>query len=489
MRRRVGVGDFQPGLQSAAEAGIKVSRAPYPAGAAGTRMSLEEMAKRIREGQLDPGIIELAHKTLAAAGFRGRGAQAGSTRQRADALLRYVREWLLYAPDQPGTERIASAAALACLRPNLCIRIADCDEQSILLGSLLGAAGIPAVILKQSYGVSAQEHVLIEFQDDDGSWLPADPSTDMPLGQKAQAVEEVRVDPLDQVGATGTAGAEIITLGAPRSFKAELLPGAMLPPNHSPVHQRFHQGNWWHHDGLRWVLLQDVGCERWGAVMRNPPAALAAEASRRIAASGGDAVAVEWNGGRYLFTQEPGGGIYIRPCIDAVGVGALFGCSYEESKTFRERLIAPWHALRFDIEACAGLTLDQKTDFNFDFESFQSWYDGLPANRIFCDDAERADIEVGRDLEARLNRWRKIISGVNCQLGSPELPPLTPDDPRNPDYDLSVRPTTMSEIKNVVVTAAIVAGVGAGVYLAFPLLKAAAELGADALRGRKKRRV
>jgi len=132
-RRRAGLGDFTPGLESAKAAGIVASRAPYPAGDEGIQLSLETVARKVREGALDPGIIELAHKIFVAAGFSGRGSAAGTTRERIHSLLEYVRSWLIYAPDQPGTERITSAAALACIRPGLCVRIGDCFPQGTLL--------------------------------------------------------------------------------------------------------------------------------------------------------------------------------------------------------------------------------------------------------------------------------------------------------------------------------------------------------------------
>jgi len=247
-RRRAGLGDFTPGLESAKAAGIKMERAPYPAGDEGIQLSLETVARRVREGAIDPRIGELAHKIFTAAGFSGRGASAGSTRERIHSILEYVRGWLIYAPDPPGTERIASAAALACVQPGLCLRLSDCDDCVVLTGSLLGSAGIPVRIVKQDYGSGHQQHVLLEaFDDGAGVWLYADPSTDMPLGTAAHAASEQRIDPLDlKVTGEGSSGAEIITLGRP-------------PMNSRTIDAQtvLYGGRWWHRDGLGRVSVHD----------------------------------------------------------------------------------------------------------------------------------------------------------------------------------------------------------------------------------------
>jgi transglutaminase-like putative cysteine protease len=190
-------------------------RTPYPAGVAGVKLSLEQIAQRIREGALDKDVQGVAFDALIKAGFSGRGANAGSARQRASALLEFVRSTVLYAPDPPGVEYMKSAAAMLCLRPGLCIRGGDCDDNLILLGSMVMGVGIPVQVLKQTFGVGDQEHVLLEAQDDGGQWFPLDPSSDMPAGRKAHATEEYRLDPTNptMIGLHGAPDAEFVGVG------------------------------------------------------------------------------------------------------------------------------------------------------------------------------------------------------------------------------------------------------------------------------------
>jgi hypothetical protein len=105
----------------------------YPTGAAGPALSIQQIAQRIREGMTDAGVQGWAFDELAKAGFQGRGATAGTTRQRAAALLDAVRVQILYAADPPNVEMVKSAATLLCLRPGLCIRGGDCFPRGTLL--------------------------------------------------------------------------------------------------------------------------------------------------------------------------------------------------------------------------------------------------------------------------------------------------------------------------------------------------------------------
>jgi hypothetical protein len=205
---------FDPGLtQSDAPA----TRQNYPDGDLGIRLSLEEMAKRIREGRLDPAVRGWAIGALKDAGIDGRGRT--TVRAQVGALLDALRKQTSYAGDPAGAEYIASAAATLCLRPGLCLNGGDCDDLSVALGAAIMSIGIPAVIVKQSFGPNAQEHVLVAAQDEAGAWIYADPSTRLPIGSASAASEEVWIDPLAPIGQLPEAQAEIVSLGAPRRLQ------------------------------------------------------------------------------------------------------------------------------------------------------------------------------------------------------------------------------------------------------------------------------
>jgi hypothetical protein len=206
---------FAPSIEEEKRAGIRVTRMEYPAGLGGVKLSLEQIAQRIREGALSPKVQGAAADALLKAGFNGRGNDAGSARQRAAALLQFVRSTTLYAPDPPGTEYNKSAEAMLCLRPGLCVRVGDCDDQIVLLGSLLMGVGIPVNVVKQTFGLGDQEHVLLEAVTESGLF-PLDPSSDMPAGTKAPASHEFKLDPSNpsMIGLQGVPEAEFIGVGA-----------------------------------------------------------------------------------------------------------------------------------------------------------------------------------------------------------------------------------------------------------------------------------
>lgn len=200
------------GAESAAQAGWTITRRPYPSGAAGIRQSLEEVARLMREARLDPDVKQWAVQTLKAKGLDGRNRP--SIRQQTQCLLDAFRAQTIYVPDAAGAEHIQAAHVTLCLRDR-CIPGEDCESLVIALGGAMLAIGLPAYGVKVTYGAGHQEHILLGLIDDNDKKIYADPSTKSAVMDRVPlAVDEMWVDPLDQVGAVGT-GAEIVTLGRP----------------------------------------------------------------------------------------------------------------------------------------------------------------------------------------------------------------------------------------------------------------------------------
>lgn len=225
---------FDPGLT---QSGAPATRQLYPDGSAGIRLSLEEMSRRIREGRLDPAVRGWAIQALKDAGIDGRSRT--TVRSQVGALLTALRNQTSYAGDPTAAEYIQSAAATLCLRPGLCLNGGDCDDLTVALASAIMSIGIPAVIVKQSFGRDAQEHVLVAAQDENGSWIYADPSTRLPVGSAIAASEEVWVDPLSPIGQLPEVQAELVSLGKPRQLRT--IAGRWVEERHDRV--------WMHHDG------------------------------------------------------------------------------------------------------------------------------------------------------------------------------------------------------------------------------------------------
>ena len=178
----------------------------------GTAQSCEIVAEKIRLGSQDPRVLAWGDKALKEAGIDGRDNP--SDLKKATVLLNALRAQTVYRQDPPGTEMIQSAVATLCLAPGLCVMGGDCDDMVVALGSVLLAQSIPTYVVKQSYGAGQQEHVLIAI-DAAGTTYYLDPSTRAEPSTKTWAADEMWINPLDFAGATGVAGAEIVTLGRP----------------------------------------------------------------------------------------------------------------------------------------------------------------------------------------------------------------------------------------------------------------------------------
>lgn len=181
---------------AAEKTNARVTRAPYPPGVAGVKMTLEYMAQLIRDGSKSASVQGWAGDQLHQAGITGR-AKSDTNFKKAKVLLDAIRKVTVYTPDPPMTEMVKAAEIQLCLRPGMCIRGSDCDDLSTLTGAVLASIGIPVRILKQTFSAGEQEHVLLEAQEEDGSWFALDPSTNLPCGKKAYAEDEFRVDPFN----------------------------------------------------------------------------------------------------------------------------------------------------------------------------------------------------------------------------------------------------------------------------------------------------
>jgi Transglutaminase-like superfamily len=205
---------FAPSLDAESRDGVRVRRQEYPEGLAGPKLSLEVIAQFIREGSQSKLVMGWAADQLHACGLDGRSAEHTNF-ARASCLLDAIRKNVVYMPDPPMSENIKSAETTLCLRPGLCIRGGDCDDQIVVLGSACQSVGVPVRVVKQTFEAGLQEHVLLEGQRDDGSWFAMDPSTNMPCGQKHPASSEFRLDPNNpsMIGLKGAPEAQFVAIG------------------------------------------------------------------------------------------------------------------------------------------------------------------------------------------------------------------------------------------------------------------------------------
>ena len=205
-------------------------------------MSVEAVAKMMRDGRLDPSVRGWAIDVLTAAGLDGRNNP--SVKSQATTLLAAVQKQTIYTPDPAGAEWIPAAHVTLCLRDR-CVRGDDCDGLTVALGSAMLSVGLPAYAVKVSYGEAHQQHILVGLLDEAGNPLYADPSTNRGLQTRVpHAVEEIWVDPLDQVGTLGTSGAEMVTLAKPMARDLYYRGGHWF---------EYRYGQWWMHAGGKWL--------------------------------------------------------------------------------------------------------------------------------------------------------------------------------------------------------------------------------------------
>jgi uncharacterized membrane protein YgcG len=435
--RGVGFGDasagYPWGVARAQASGVKATHGAYPEGATGIRRSLEEMARLMREARLDSAVVGYAGDVLKAAGIDGRNRAKWTAFQVAQTLLDNVRSVTIYSPDPTGAEMIVSPAGQLCLRPGLCIRKGDCDDLSVLLGALLMCVGFRVWIVKQSWGPTQQEHVLIAVEDESGKKLKCDPShATMPVGKGVPAQSEIFVDPLDTVGSIGVSGAEIVTFGALPGSVSDMQGlgkggggggghggggggwhggggggwhgggggGGGWHGGHGggPGVRTFHGGQWWLWNDGAWIV--DVGgctsCQQWGNPIA-PSSALLADAQAHLAASGGSPISHCWtDGATYLYTSE-NGNVVVRRCVSTrapgvsglarraqindqlspAGVGSSVGLGLVtqlDVKTQAAQTSAAMDATNTAVTSCAAMQQSDVQGWATLYAAWQAWY-------------------------------------------------------------------------------------------------------------------
>lgn len=226
--------DFKPGVDAARRAlgnKIPIVHRVHPGGAQGVRISLQEVADRIKKGRNDPRVRAWAIRAIHEAG----GPQ--DTPSQAQAILTALKKASTYVQDPVNTEFMQAAHETLCLDDKgLCFRGGDCDDLVVAYGSATLSVGINTQIIGEMFnGNKIPSHVLAAIQDNaTGDWLRVDPSTDKPVGQYVPGSGEQWLDPMtttigvggkadtgDFVGVGRIPGALAATSAAPASSSTD----------------------------------------------------------------------------------------------------------------------------------------------------------------------------------------------------------------------------------------------------------------------------
>ena len=145
-----------------------------PSGDAGIRATLKEMASIARAWKTQPDMRELAVSLTQRCGPRNWVCEI-------EALHEFVRDKIRFVGDVLEVETLQT--------PELTLqhRAGDCDDQSILLATLLNAIGHPARFLAVDLGQGGFSHVFTETPIGP-NWVAAETTEPWQLGRRPRGV-------------------------------------------------------------------------------------------------------------------------------------------------------------------------------------------------------------------------------------------------------------------------------------------------------------
>lgn len=155
---------------------MHVALEQIPAGAAGTRLTVEKMRKLIR-GSLRAQNLRLRALDI----LRGFGVDSHQASASARALFYWVRSHIRYVNDPVGIETVQSPEV------TLQLKAGDCDDHATLVAGLAMAIGIPARLVVIGPDENHFQHVFAELHTD-GRWQAADTTQPVTYGSPAPSL-------------------------------------------------------------------------------------------------------------------------------------------------------------------------------------------------------------------------------------------------------------------------------------------------------------
>jgi len=138
-------------------------------GRAGLLQTLGQMRKYVNDGRVSPAIRNCALSLIYHTPARD---QIGE----CDAIFSFVRDSIRYTRDVLGVETVSTA------ENTLMSKMGDCDDQTVLLCSLIESIGYPTRFVVAGYNNPKMfDHVYSQIYIN-GSWIDADPTENHQLG-------------------------------------------------------------------------------------------------------------------------------------------------------------------------------------------------------------------------------------------------------------------------------------------------------------------
>lgn len=133
-----------------------------PGGVAGVRATLKIMIKLVHQGRKDPGVIALAEQVV-------KDCAPNDTKCEIGKLFYWVKSHIRYLRDVRDVEKINTAER------TLRVGTGDCDDMSVLLASLLEAAGNKTKFMVMGFESGEYEHVVTQVRLG-AEWITLDPT-------------------------------------------------------------------------------------------------------------------------------------------------------------------------------------------------------------------------------------------------------------------------------------------------------------------------
>ena len=172
---------------------IKVERFALARGEDGSRVSLGQMALKIREGRLNPWVRSWSMRKIVEAG------SPDGERERAEAIYNAVLREKIYVPDPIDAELIAGAACTLESCDGLSFSGGDCDCLVVAFFAAIMSVGIRGYLKAQA--VMPPRRILDHVAG--GVWLrheqvvvDVDPATRLPWGKARISGRDLWVDPM-----------------------------------------------------------------------------------------------------------------------------------------------------------------------------------------------------------------------------------------------------------------------------------------------------
>lgn len=148
--------------------GTRATLQSIPDGPAGTRATLNAMARMIRQGKKDTAVREKALQLT-------RHLRSKDWRAQAKAIFFYARDRIRYVGDIYGVETIAE--------PGVTMRLGqgDCDDKAVLAGALLQSIGHPVKLVAVGFDNGPFSHVFVETLIGP-TWVPMELTEELPFG-------------------------------------------------------------------------------------------------------------------------------------------------------------------------------------------------------------------------------------------------------------------------------------------------------------------